>query len=243
MTRLTEKRSGAGAMQLIVSPGYEQVTASWFLPDFWGRSAAPVSAGGRGGAWFIESDTSELVLRHYRRGGLVAALAEKTYFFTGFDRTRSTAEFNLLRKLRELSLPVPEPVAAITWKYRALWYRAAILVKRIPGAVTFAESECLEEASLWAEVGALIRRFHDEGLDHVDLNCDNILVSGSRTYLIDFDRCRLRAGGENSADAEWKRKNLDRLYRSVEKRCSRLDSEKRATYWASLLRAYQGKTS
>lgn len=226
-------------MQLLVSPDHEQVSASWFSPGFWGSRATPVSAGGRGGAWFIESDSSALVLRHYRRGGLVARFAKQTYLFTGFHRTRSLAEFQLLRKLRALSLPVPEPVAAIAWKRKVLWYQAAILIRRIPGAVTFAESERLEDSSLWAEVGAVIRRFHDVGLDHVDLNCDNILISEDEIHLIDFDRCLLKSGTDNKPGSEWKQRNLDRLHRSVEKRCSGVSEDVRAMGWAALLNAYR----
>lgn len=239
MTRLADKCAESGKMQLVVSSGHEQVSASWFSPEFWGEAATPVSAGGRGGAWFIDSNTSELVLRHYRRGGLVSSLAEKTYLFTGFQRTRSLAEFHLLEKLSALALPVPEPVAAIAWKHGVLWYRAAILVKRIPGAVTLSEATGLDCASLWANVGQVIRQFHDEGLHHVDLNCDNILVTDKQIYLIDFDRCSLKSGAQNNPDAEWKQRNLDRLYRSVVKRCAKLDVKKRAVCWDALLNGYR----
>lgn len=168
----------------------------------------------------------------------MAQLAEKTYLFTGFDQTRSLAEFRLLGQLRSLDLPVPEAVAAIAWKYRMFWYRAAILVKRIPGAVTFSDSARLSDESLWEQLGQVIRRFHDNGLDHVDLNCDNILVAGDQIYLIDFDRCRLVAGNANDAGSTWKQRNLDRLHRSTEKRCARLTRQQRQAHWKILLQAY-----
>ncbi len=228
---------------MLVSSEYEGVTASWFSPDFWGGRAKPVTSGGRGGAWFIDVEPSGFVLRHYRRGGLMARLAEKTYLFSGFDQTRSLAEFQLLERLRSLGLPVPEAVAAIAWKYRLFWYRAAILVKRIPGAVTFADSTRLHDEGLWQQLGQVVRQFHDQGLDHVDLNCDNILVAGDQIYLIDFDRCRLVTGKENAADTAWKQRNLDRLYRSVQKRCSRLTQEQRNAHWQSLLQAYECQDS
>lgn len=238
LTVATGNRTGSGKSVLLVSPEYEGVTASWFSPDFWQEKARPVTSGGRGGAWFIDTDPAGMVLRHYRRGGLMARLAEKTYLFTGFEHTRSLAEFRLLGRLRSLGLPVPEAVAAIAWKHRLFWYRAAILVKRIPGAVTFSDSTRLGEESLWAHLGQVIRRFHDSGLDHVDLNCDNILVAGSQLYLIDFDRCRLVTESDNDADAAWKQRNLERLHRSVRKRCPDLSTTQQDNLWEHLLQAY-----
>jgi len=169
----------------------------------------------------------------------MARLAEKTYLFTGFDQARSLAEFRLLERLRLLGLPVPEAVAAIAWKYRFFWYRAAILVKRIPGAVTFPDSARLNDDELWRQLGQVVRQFHDQGLDHVDLNCDNILVTNDQIYLIDFDRCRLVTGNDKEISSAWKQRNLDRLHRSVQKRCSRLAQEQRDARWQSLLQAYE----
>jgi len=230
--------SGSGQSLLLVSPGYDGVTPAWFSPDFWEGRAKPVTSGGRGGAWFIESEPSGMVLRHYRRGGLMARLAEKTYLFTGFDQARSLAEFRLLSQLRAMDLPVPEAVAAIAWKYRLFWYQAAILVKRIPGSVTFPDSHLLGDESLWKELGQVIRRFHDNGLNHVDLNCDNILVADNQIYLIDFDRCKLVPESDNDTDSAWKQRNLERLHRSVRKRCPDLSASQREQFWQHLLQAY-----
>ncbi|WP_250094201.1 3-deoxy-D-manno-octulosonic acid kinase [Marinobacter sp. ATCH36] len=238
MTLAAGNQPGFGKPELLVSPEYEGVTELWFSPDFWGDKAKPVTSGGRGGAWFIDSEPSGMVLRHYRRGGLMARLAEKTYLFTGFDQARSLAEFRLLSQLRSRDLPVPEAVAAIAWRYRLFWYQAAILVKRIPGAVTFSDSTRVSDGSLWAQLGQVIRRFHDNGLDHVDLNCDNILVTDDQIYLIDFDRCKLVPESNNEADPAWKQRNLERLHRSVNKRCPQIPPAQRETLWQQLLQAY-----
>ncbi|MFV8572393.1 3-deoxy-D-manno-octulosonic acid kinase [Marinobacter sp. SBS5] len=225
--------------KLVVAEAFHGVSEAWFHPEYWGVSAEPVSSGGRGGAWFIRRDTDNIVLRHYRRGGLMSRIAKKTYFFTGFDRARSVAEHRLLEQLHAAGLPVPEPVAAIVWRYRLFWYQAAILIKRIPGAVTFADCASITNEHLWRRLGKVIRQFHDHGLDHVDLNCDNILVAGEGIYLIDFDRCRLVASGDNKLSSPWRQKNLSRLRRSVEKRCTHLSDEQRQAYWDVLLHAYQ----
>ncbi|MGB1951998.1 MAG: 3-deoxy-D-manno-octulosonic acid kinase [Marinobacter sp.] len=227
---------------LLVAPGYEGVTEAWFQPEFWDNRAKPVTTGGRGGAWFIDATPRKLVLRHYRRGGFVARLVEKSYWFSGYESARSLAEFRLLTELKSRGLPVPEPVAALAWKYRLFWYHAAILVERIPGAVTLPDSSDLSEKSLWIQLGGMIRRFHDHGLNHVDLNCDNILVSGDEMYLIDFDRCELLPERDNRPNSAWKQRNIERLHRSVKKRCQKLSPDLQECLWQHMLQAYAHKS-
>ncbi|MDO6443874.1 MULTISPECIES: 3-deoxy-D-manno-octulosonic acid kinase [unclassified Marinobacter] len=238
MTLITDSRTQPRKSLLLVSSEYEAVlTPVWFCPDFWAGDAQPVSTGGRGSAWFISEEKGSLVLRHYRRGGLMARLAEKTYLFTGFDQARSISEFRLLESLLSAGLPVPEPVAAIAWKTRVFWYQAAILIKRIPDAVTFADSLMLGEEQLWRKLGRVIREFHDFGLDHVDLNCDNILVTRDQIYLIDFDRCRLRSSSVSGGEP-WKSRNLLRLRRSMRKRIC-FSEPMLEQFWEVLVDAYQ----
>lgn len=225
--------------KLVVAKGYHGVSEAWFRPEYWGDSAEPVSSGGRGGAWFIRHNAGDFVLRHYRRGGLMSRIAKQTYFFTGFKRARSVAEHRLLEQLHSAGLPVPEPVSAIAWRCRFFWYQAAILIKRIPAAITFADCASISNEHLWRKLGRVIRQFHDYGLDHVDLNCDNILVTDERIYLIDFDRCRLVTAGGHKPDSPWRQKNLSRLRRSVEKRCTQLNDEQRQAHWEALLDAYE----
>lgn len=219
---------------LVVNPAYKAISNAWFDPAHWGARAQPVSAGGRGSAWFVDTDQGDMVLRHYRRGGMVARVSERSYVFTGWRNTRSYREFQLLKELYGRGLPVPEPVAACAKRY-GVWYQAAILIRRIPGAVPFPEAENLNDEALWAEVGRMIRRFHDAGLDHVDLNCDNILVAGDSLSLIDLDRCRLRTAGSGG---RWQQDNLQRLWRSVVKRMSEVTELQRASLWKSLVAGY-----
>ena len=79
-------------------------------------------------------------------------------------------------------------------------------------------------------VGQTIRRFHDVGLDHVDLNARNLLVGPQgEVFMIDLDRCRLRAPGR------WQAGNLARLERSLEKFAS-------AAALPAILAGYHGNT-
>jgi 3-deoxy-D-manno-octulosonic acid kinase len=221
---------------LVSAPWTASFSADWLLPEYWGQHAEPVTSGGRGSAWFIESDKLSAVLRHFSRGGLPRHLVEKHYLFTGRHRVRSVAEFLLLHELSERGLPVPRPIAC-GYRLRAgLSYRAAILMERIPDARPLSDYVGSDDESLWHQAGACIRRFHDAGVYHADLNCMNILVA-EQIYLIDFDRGALRPKGAGAA--AWKQKNLDRLLRSVNKCLAGADPAMRDQLWKALLLGYE----
>lgn len=191
-----------------------QVDDDWFVPDYWReRGALRSQPGGRGGVQLIATPVGECVLRHYRRGGLVAKLMGDRYLWRGADATRCVAEFRLLAEIARLGLPGPAPVAA-RYRRHGLFYRADLVTRRIADAQTLAE--CLAagrlDAELAREVGALVARFHRAGIWHADLNAHNVLVTGTGLYLIDFDRGRLRAPAEG-----WRLANLRRLHRSLVK--------------------------
>ncbi|MEE2763359.1 MAG: 3-deoxy-D-manno-octulosonic acid kinase [Pseudomonadota bacterium] len=223
--------------RMLVAPGFEHDLAPrWFSPDFWGARARAVGTGGRGSAWFLDTQKGAMVLRHYLRGGFMAKLYDDSYTFLGYQRTRSFQEFRLLQALSGLGLPVPEPIGAWVRRVGILRYEARILIRRIPDAVPLPEAKVLSAPELWRDVGQVIRRFHDAGLDHADLNCDNILVAPEQIYLIDFDKCRLRE--KASPAARWKQHNLARLGRSVQKRCANLPASTRTRLWQALKEGY-----
>lgn len=183
-----------------------------FDPTAWGDAARPVGdRGGRGAAWFVRGEFGEGVLRHYRRGGLVARFNGDRYLWRGADRTRSFTEFRLLAELRDAGLPVPAPIAA-GYRRAGLWYRADILVERIPDARSVAEILREDAGRLpWREIGRALARFHRWGACHADLNAHNILVDAdARIWLIDFDR-----GRRLVPERGWRMRNLLRLQRSL----------------------------
>lgn len=183
-------------------------------PGHYGDAASAVAGGGRGAAWFVRGQMGDAVLRHYRRGGLMARLGRQRYAWLGEARVRSVAEFRLLAELHREGLPVPAPLVAGYW--RMGWgYRAAILVERIAGARALSQwLQGSADGAPWESVGDMLARFHLAGLDHADLNADNVLVDDrGQPWLIDFDRCvRRRAAGG------WRERNLRRLERSLAKR-------------------------
>lgn len=210
--QLFRDASGDGA--IVFDPArLRQATPGMLDPAWWGDTAEAVSSGGRGAAWFVHGEFGAGVLRRYRRGGVAAHFSRDRYLWLGEDHVRSVAEFRLLARLRAADLPVPAPLLAGWWRLGAT-YRAAILVERIPGARSLASWLGAEaDEAPWETVGATIARFHRHGLDHADLNANNILVDGDgHAWLIDFDRSRIRRPAD-----DWQRDNLDRLKRSLAK--------------------------
>ncbi|MDB6163870.1 MAG: kdkA [Xanthomonadaceae bacterium] len=211
-----------------------QVEAEWFWPAFWGEHARPVSAGGRGGAWFIDAPIGPMVLRHYLRGGWAAHLSRDAYVWRGANRVRSFEEFRLTRKLHDMGLPVPRPLAAC-YRRQGRMYRAAILVTRLDGVHSFGERALVAGSDApWEETGRLIARFHRAGLDHVDLNAHNILFDATgQGWLIDMDRCRMRI-----PETPWRESNLARLQRSLRKLYGDGQADALQTNFARLRGAY-----
>jgi 3-deoxy-D-manno-octulosonic acid kinase len=184
-----------------------------FGRDYWqARGLLEELAGGRGSVSVLHSPEGDWVLRHYRRGGLVARVSADRYLWTGANATRSFREWRLLAELVRRGLPVPSPIAA-RYERSGATYTADIITARLVGALTLAqaiETQALESA-MWAHIGRTIARFHANGVHHADLNANNIMLGGDDVYLLDFDRGRIRARGG------WEAGVIARLRRSLDK--------------------------
>lgn len=208
-----------------------------FKSRVWAQRSAIVGfAEGRGTTFFIQHQGRDFVLRHYQRGGFIAKFSNDQYLWTGLRYTRPWKEWALLEKMQNKGLPVPVP-AAIKVERTGLFYTADIMMHRIPHSRTLTTILISEELTegYWIAIGSVIRRFHEEGVYHADLNANNILIDGGgRCYLIDFDRCRLR-----KPTLKWQKENLLRLKRSLNKF---LKNESVFYFsdenWRSLLRGY-----
>jgi len=196
-------------------------------------------ARGRGTTWFLSVQNRSWVLRHYRRGGLIRRLSRDRYVWQGEENTRSFAEWQLTYHLHRAGLPVPAPIAA---RYRKLGfsYRGDIITERLPDVWSLGQALDAMPLSLlaWIAIGRCLRRFHELGVYHADLNAHNILLGNGtddeRVFLIDFDRGSLRKPGF------WKDDNLVRLRRSLEKITWGLPRERfTEDDWHGLLDGYQ----
>lgn len=222
---------------LIDAPG-----AEFFSVDFWrSRQALTGEAAGRGSAWFIDAPFGPVVLRQYLRGGWVAKIIRRSYFFTTVTRSRPFREYQLLAALFELGLPVPRPVAALC-EHHGITSSGAIMTARISSAQTLADllpgnttgpELC---AGLWGDVGKCIRRFHDAGVWHADLNARNVMLdAGQQVFLIDFDRARYTPGKAVNGKG-----NLERFRRSLSKLWPAGELSAMQQAWAQLMHGYHG---
>ena len=188
--------------------------AQLFDRDHWrAKGALTERAGGRGSIDFIEDNGRHWVMRRYLRGGMAVMVAHDHFLFLGEERTRSFRELRLLGALRQRGLPVPTPVAAC-YHRGFLTYTAALITERLAGVRSVSETLAaggMDDAR-WSAVGRCLRRFHDAGVQHVDLTAHNIMLGpDGEVWVLDFDRGRLREPGS------WRDGTLNRLARSLAK--------------------------
>lgn len=215
-------------------------TADWFEPRWWReRGAVEAEGGGRGNALFLRTDARRLVLRHYHRGGLIGRFVSDRYWWTTEGESRPFAEWAFTYHLRRAGLPVPIPIAA-RYVRHGRFYRGDLITERVDGARSL--ESCLFQSALsieaWVAIGRCLRRFHNLGVCHADLNVRNILLTESvEVYLIDLDRGSLRRPGM------WRDTNLVRLRRSIEEVADKTTQDRFTEHdWQSLLDGYRGGT-
>ena len=153
-----------------------------------------------------------MVLRHYCRGGLPARFSRDRFLFRGWNATRAYKELYLLEKMIDLGLPVPHPVASKS-ELTSIFYTSDIIMHEIRNSKTLAQVLIKERLvpQIWRKIGYMIKKFHVAGIQHIDLNANNILIDGQeRLYLIDFDRCI-----QHDYSQEWGGRGLMRLKRSL----------------------------
>ena len=178
-----------------------------------------VPDGGRGGTVFFELDGVPLVLREYRRGGLVQHISTRAYVQSGLERSRAMREFAVLLELEAIALPVPVVFAARRTRH-GLVETGELVTHRLKGTSL---ARCFIDGTVddntWQAVGRCIAHFHRHGVEHADLNAHNILIDdgSDRVQLLDFDKGRIHPQSEVNSATPWARKNLDRLARSLER--------------------------
>jgi 3-deoxy-D-manno-octulosonic acid kinase len=213
------------------------ITPDWFEPAHWReRDALTGEAAGRGTSYFFRAGGGDYVLRHYHRGGMAAALLRDRYLrWFSLKHTRAWREWDILSRLWREGLPVPRPVAARVI-FSGLFYRADIITAKLPVPSTLVEllkTRTLSAAE-WQAAGRLIRRFHEAGVYHADMNAHNIVYAANRLYLLDFDRGRLCP-----RKSAWQQRTLRRLHRSLLKSARQNPGfHFSGADWETLLQAY-----
>ena len=214
---------------------YARFSETWFLDSYWhDRQLVIDEILGRGSVFVVRQKEEMWVLRHYRRGGFIMRFTEDAYVWTGLEQTRSFREWRLLQELYKRHLPVPCPIAAQVIK-NGVVYQANIITKYIENTRSWASMAISGEAQKthWRNIGLTLRRFHDEGVNHSDLNAHNILIDTSnRVFLVDFDRSAI------VGDGVWKKANINRLLRSLRKVSLETGAAFDEPGWKELLSGY-----
>jgi 3-deoxy-D-manno-octulosonic acid kinase len=211
----------------------------WFEPRWWqAHNAVLGEARGRGKALIVGSASGAMVLRHYLRGGLIAHVSRDRYLWRGESDTRPFREWQLTHRLHRAGLPVPAPIGARYLRHGAT-YAGDMLTEFLPDTQSLAQRLAAGAIGMitWIAVGRVLRRFHDNGVYHADLNAHNILLRGDDVvFVIDFDRGSVRRPGL------WCDANLVRLRRSLEKIDDALPEPRFSeAEWHLLLSAYREK--
>ena len=161
-----------------------------------------------------------MVIRQYLHGGLFRNFSRDLYLFG----SRSFQELALTAEVRSCGIPTVEPIAAIHRTTFSPLYQAYLLSLEIPGSSDFIQylheieprpscEKLILKRKTIQSAGLLLRKFHQSGFFHGDLQLKNILVLGEQVFVIDLDRSYRK----ETLSVRERMKNLLRLNRSAEK--------------------------
>lgn len=179
------------------------------------------SASGRGPVQYRQHHGIPVVIKHYRRGGLIRHFSKDLYWFSGFEQSRLARELRLLDRMTKWGLPVPLPVAGRVVRVAGCWCRADLVTQQIiaKGSVANLLRSGGMSDTLWQSLALTLNRFHQHGVYHADLNAGNILLDEQgRFSLIDFDSGRVCTTAKDKK--KWSIVSRDRLKRSLLKLCA-----------------------
>ena len=144
-----------------------------------------------------------VVIKHYRRGGLMRYFIKQRYLKLG--KTRAQIEFEMLQVVRNLGINAPEPVA---YAHRGcIFYQAWLISRAIKHPLSLALLSLKDEKKTRQAMESVIGQISlliQNGILHVDLHPGNIVVDGAgQIFIVDFDKGQIHHGS---------RKNLRNRY-------------------------------
>ena len=154
-----------------------------------------------------------VVIKHYRRGGLMRYFIKHRYL--KFGKTRAQREFELLVIVGTFGINVPQPIA---YAHRGrLFYRAWLVTREIHQPLSLAclslqdkEKTSTAMESVIEQISSLIQN----DILHVDLHPGNVVVDAAgKVYLLDFDKGSVYHGNRQKL----KNRYLTRWQRAVTK--------------------------
>ncbi len=174
---------------------------------------------GRATAWGTRLPNTgiEIVVRHARHGGLLAAITGDRFVFPG----RAPWELDVSERLRAGGVLTPEIIAYVVYPAGPGFCRVDVATRRLPDGGDFpamwATADDAERARMLAATAALVQALGAAGAHHADLNVKNVYLTREgadwRAYALDVDRVQFLPAGDDRA----RRLTLARLVRSMQK--------------------------
>lgn len=137
---------------------------------------------------------SRWVVRHYRRGGVVAAVLGDRY--VGWGVARPFHELAASVAARDRGVRTPAVVAGATYRDGAV-YRADLVTEEVADARSLAAwlrdpSADVAEDDLLRRTGRAVRSLERARLVHADASAGNfVLGRDGPAWIVDLDRCRV----------------------------------------------------
>ena len=170
--------------------------------------------GGRTSVTLAQLDgIGSVVLKYYRRGGLMRHIIKHRYLKLG--KTRSQHEFELLQTVSNLGLNVPQPIAFA--HHGRLLYRAWLITREIYQPLSLARLSLQDENKARKAMESVIEQISiliQNNILHVDLHPGNVVVDQKdRVFLLDFDKGKVYKGNKTKLRYRY----INRWQRAVSK--------------------------
>ena len=178
--------------------------------DVWERLLRTGSTGSGRGASAVLGGWR---LKRFRRGGLTALLWRDRY-------PRASRLVDVLAASAEAArrgVPTPEAVALLVERDRGPLVRGYLATEEIEGAEDLARRAVRGAVTRRdvQEAMRAVRRMHDRGVVHPDLNLGNLLMTAAEVYVVDLDRVTFREGPVSE-------RRRRRALRRIERSCAKL---------------------
>jgi len=154
-----------------------------------------------------------VVIKHYRRGGLLRHFIKNRYLKSG--KTRARREFELLAAVGQFGINVPQPIAFV--QRGTLFYRAWLITREIEKPQSLADLSMQDGKTASRAMGSVVDQVAgliQHQILHVDLHPGNVIVDAAGTvFLLDFDKGKVYHGSRQNL----KNRYLNRWQRAVNK--------------------------
>jgi 3-deoxy-D-manno-octulosonic acid kinase len=208
---------------LIEEKGLKAIVKDQYLDFFWNegffqpqtlfQDLSPSHLVGRTKLMLFVKNDLVFVIRRNFHGGIFGKVFKDVFL----DGSRPHRELFIMWRLREVGIKTAEPIASFTVNFGP-FKRTYLITSYIQGGKDFLEvlentNPSLKRREIFYQAGALIRKIHDLGVYHPDLQLKNFLLKGEDVYILDFDKAYQRI----PLPLSLRFKNLFRFLRSLEK--------------------------